>query len=448
VNPYFLIKDPRDRARLRLGSSAGTQERLAFLNDASSRIGSTLDIKQTCREVMDVAIPRLADTGGIMVQERLITEGEFPARAKDGSALVRRVSTAAAAENPWEWDDAFPVDEVCVYPPYLPQGQAMATARTVLVPRLDQTVGDENAEAFDRPVIARLLPGSSFLVAPLIARGNVLGFLVLLRRGDSEPFQETDVPLAEELAARTAICIDNARLYERERRTALTLQRSLLPSCLERSPGLEIAHRYLPASDLAEVGGDWFDMIPLTEDRTALVVGDVIGHGIRAAATMGQLRTATQTLASLDPDPAELLFRLNHVAQQLSSDQIATCLYATYDRRSGKVEMCSAGHVPPVLVEPAGTAAPVDVAAGLPLGVGEAEYETCTADLPLGGLLVLYTDGLVESRAQGIEEGLEDLCSLLNGPPRGIERICDMVVNAHRPGDKRDDIALLMARAC
>ncbi|MGI5269108.1 PP2C family protein-serine/threonine phosphatase [Nonomuraea sp. CA-218870] len=447
MEPYFLIKDPRSRARLRMSASAASHERLAFLNEASSRIGSTLDIKETCREVMDVAVPRLADTGGIMVQERLITEGEFPARKKDGSALVRRVATAAATHDPWEWDDAFPVDEVCVYPPYLPQGQAMATAETVLVPRLDRAVGEENAQAFQRPVIARLLPGCSFLVTPLLARGNVLGFLVLLRRDCSEPFEETDIPLAEELAARTAICIDNARLYERERRTALMLQRSLLPTGLQRPPGLEIAYRYLPASDLAEVGGDWFDVIPLAEDRTALVVGDVMGHGIRAAATMGQLRTATQTLASLDLDPAELLFRLNRVAHQLSSDQIATCLYATYDRTSGKIAMASAGHVPPVLVEPAGRAAAVSVVPGLPLGVDVGEWETRTVDLPPGGMLALYTDGLVESRHQGIDEGLDSLCSLLSGPPRGIERICDMIVTAQRPAEKRDDIALLLAKA-
>ncbi|MEV4833054.1 GAF domain-containing SpoIIE family protein phosphatase [Nonomuraea sp. NPDC049486] len=447
MNPYFVIKDPRSRAGLRLSASATSQERLAFLNEASSRIGSTLDLQQTCRELMDVAIPRLADTGGVMVQERLITEGEFPARAKDGSALVRRVSTAVATHNPWEWDDAFPVDEVCVYPPYLPQGQAMATGETVLVPRLDRTVGEENAQAFQRPVIARLLPGSSFLVAPLLARGNVLGFLVLLRHDCSEPFQESDVPLAEELAARTAICIDNARLYERERRTALMLQRSLLPTGLQRSPGLEIAYRYLPASDLAEVGGDWFDVIPVTPERTALVVGDVMGHGIRAAATMGQLRTATQTLASLDLDPSELLFRLNHVAQQLSSDQIATCLYATYDRTSGKIAMASAGHLPPVLVEPAGQAATVPVVPGLPLGVDVETWETCTVDLPPGGLLALYTDGVVESREQSIDQGLSGLCTLLSGPPRGIERICDLIINAQRPTDKRDDIALLLAKA-
>ncbi|GGO75911.1 hypothetical protein GCM10012289_52090 [Nonomuraea cavernae] len=447
MNPGFLIKDPRSRIELRLSAAASSQERLAFLNDASTRIGSTLDLAHTCREVLDVAVPRFADTGGIMVQERLITEGEFPVRPKDGSALVRRVATAVAVDNPWDWNTAFPVGEVAVYPPLLPQGQAMATAKTVLVPRLEQAVGDENAEAFGRPIIARLLPGCSFLVTPLVARGNVLGFFVLVRRESSEPFQDGDIALAEELAARTAICIDNARLYGRERRTALTLQSALLPTLLQESPGLEIGYRYLPAGDLAHVGGDWFDVIRLSDERTALVVGDVMGHGIRAAATMGQLRTATQTLASLDLDPGELLFRLNRVAQQLDADQLATCVYATYDRATGALAIASAGHVPPVLVRPNGLAEIVPVVPGPPLGVGGERLEICEATMPAGGMLALYTDGLVETRDRSISDGIADLCSLLTGPPREIERICDLIVKAQRPADKRDDIALLLAKA-
>ncbi|WP_181448819.1 PP2C family protein-serine/threonine phosphatase [Nonomuraea aridisoli] len=447
MNPGFLIKDPRSRAGSRLSGATASQERLAFLNEASTRIGGTLDLAQTCREVLDVAVPRCADAGGIMVQERLITEGEFPARPNDGAALVRRVATAVAVENPFDWDRAFPVGEVAVYPPFLPQGQAMATARTVLVPRLDQGVGDDNAKAFGRDVIAKLLPGCSFLVAPLLARGNVLGFFVLVREPSSEAFQDADVALVEELAARTAICIDNARLYARERRTALALQSSLLPARLKAPPGLEVAHRYLPAGDLAGVGGDWFDVIPLAGERTALVVGDVMGHGVRAAATMGQLRTATQTLASLDLDPAELLYRLDRVADRLDLDQIATCLYARYDVAAGTVQIASAGHLPPVLVRPDGVAETLPVVPGPPLGIGSEQYELCEFALPPGGLLALYTDGLVEGREWNIDEGLAKLRALLTGPPHGIERICDMVIRTQCPHSDRDDIALLLAKA-
>ncbi|MFC6082772.1 PP2C family protein-serine/threonine phosphatase [Sphaerisporangium aureirubrum] len=447
MTPDFVIKDPRSRVELRLRGDASSQERLAFLNDASTRIGSTLDLTQTCREVVDVAVPRIADASGIMVQERLITEGEFPGHPTDSAALVRRPATAVAVDNPWDWATAFPAGEVTVYPPYLPQAQAMATAKTVRIPYIDQTIADDNARAFGRPIIARLLLGGSFLITPLIARGNVLGYLVLVRQPCSEPFQEPDAALAEELAARTSICIDNARLYHRERRTALALQSSLLPARLHHPPGLEIAHRYLPAGDLAGVGGDWYDVIPLPGDRCALVVGDVMGHGISAAATMGQLRTATQTLAILDLDPGELLFHLDNVARRLNPDQIATCAYVTYDPATGAVAMASAGHVPPLLVPPGGEATPLPVVPGPPLGVGGERLETCTATLPPGGMLALYTDGLVETRDRTVDEGIATLCSLLSGPPRALERVCDTIAEVRRQADERDDMALLLARA-
>jgi serine phosphatase RsbU (regulator of sigma subunit) len=390
----------------------------------------------------------LADTGGIMVQERLITEGEFPTRPTDGSALVRRVATAVAVDNPQDWDSAFPCGEVVVYPPFLPQGQAMATAKSVLIPRLETAVVGEIASAFEREVIARMLRGASMLILPLLARGNVLGFVVLTRRASSEPFQESDVALAEELAARTAICIDNARLYGRERRTALTLQRALLPTTLGNPPGLEIAHRYQPASDPAGVGGDWFDVIPLSADRTALVVGDVMGHGIQAAATMGQLRTATRTLASLDLTPGELLFRLNRVAQQLDPDQIATCVYAVYDLTTHTCAIATAGHLPPILLSPDGTASVVTVTPGTPLGIPQEHFETREIIMPKCGVLALYTDGLVESRERDIDEGITALSALLTrSSQHTLKDMCDATVDLQRPADEGDDIALLLARA-
>lgn len=442
----FVIKDPRSHTEQRLGAAATTEERLAFLNDASRRIGSTLDLTQTCRETMDVAVPRFADTGGILVQERLVIEGEFPARPADGTAQVRRVSAGAAVDNPWDWYYAFPCGEVIVFPPMLPQGKAMATGKTVLVPRLDTATVAGIGQVFGRDVIRQILSGASFLVVPLLARGNVLGFLVLTRQHHHEPFLDADVALAEELAARTAICIDNARLYSRERRTALTLQSSLLPTFLHRPPGLEIASRYLPASDLTSVGGDWFDVIPLPEGRTALVVGDVMGHGIRAAATMGQLRTATRTLASLDLAPGELLFRLNRVAQQLDPDQIATCAYATYDQASRVCALASAGHVPPMLLRPDGRTELLQTPPGAPLGIGTDSFRSREIAIPRHGVLAFYTDGLVESREHDIDEGIAALGALLADPAQTLEALCDVITSARQQCRERDDIALLLAR--
>jgi serine phosphatase RsbU (regulator of sigma subunit) len=225
------------------------------------------------------------------------------------------------------------------------------------------------------------------------------------------------------------------------------LQSSLLPTFLHRPPGLEIACRYLPASDLAGVGGDWFDVIPLSAGRTALVVGDVMGHGIRAAATMGQLRTATRTLATLDLAPGELLFRLNRVAQHLDPDQIATCVYATYDETTHACEIAAAGHPPPVLLHPDGPTEVVEVTPGTPLGIGQEPFETSEITLPADGVLALYTDGLVESRERDIDEGIATLRSLLARPSHSLEGMCDVTISVQRPPNERDDIALLLARA-
>ncbi|GAA1265573.1 hypothetical protein GCM10009677_17050 [Sphaerisporangium rubeum] len=444
----FIVKDFRGRAEARLPSDATVEDRLAFLNDASERIGTTLDLEQTCIEVVDVAVPRLADASGLMVQEGLITDAEFPGHPTDSGALVRRLATATAVTNPDDWDVAFPAGELTVYPPYLPQAQAMATAKTVFFPRLDQAVAEENARAFGRPVIAKVLSGSSFLVTPLRARGIVLGFLVLVRQSSSEPFQETDAALAEELAKRTATCIDNARLFHKERRTALTLQSSLLPAPPHRRPGLEVAHRYLPAGDLAEVGGDWYDVISLPRDRTALVVGDVMGHGVGAAATMGQVRTAALTLAMLDLDPSETLYQLDRVVHRLHPDHIATCAYATYDPATGVLAVASAGHVPPVLMPADGPPVPLPIAPGPPLGVGGGErVRVCETVMKPGATLALYTDGLVETRDRGIDVGIGVLCSLLGGPRRDLEHLCDAITELRRQAGERDDVALLLARA-
>jgi serine phosphatase RsbU (regulator of sigma subunit) len=356
-----------------------------------------------------------------------------------------------AADNPWQWESAFPVGEVADYPAVpalLPQAQCMATGKPVLFSSLDPGTAADIARAFRREFIADLLSGRSFLAVPLLARGNVLGFAVFTRRPECEPFREQDIALAEELAGRTAICIDNARLYGRERRTALTLQSSLLPKELEKPLGLEIASRYLPASDPAGVGGDWFDVIPLSGCRVALVVGDVMGHGVRAAATMGQLRTAARTLASLDLSPAEVLFRLNEMTQSLGPAQITTCVYATYDPVTSDCVLARAGHVPPILLLPDGTTELIDVPTGLPLGIGHEPYEVRKVRLPADGVLALYTDGLVESRLWDIDTGIDAFRSLLSRSRRSLESICAATLSSHETDDDRDDIALLLARVC
>ncbi|MFF0310618.1 SpoIIE family protein phosphatase [Streptosporangium sp. NPDC004379] len=445
MNRRFVTKDPAT-AIPRMSSPASMNEQLSLLNAASKRIGSTLDMFETGRELMNVAVPRFADAAGILVQDRLVAEGESPQRAVDGSVPVRRIAVGVSSSSPGEYADAFPVDEVVVYDAWTPYARCMATGNPILYPRLGRRTSEEIGRFAKRDTVARVLEDSSFLVVPLKARGQVLGFVVFTRRPDSEPFEEQDINLAEELAARTAVCLDNARLYNRERRTALTLQSSLLPVDLQQPLGLTVASRYLPASDLVGVGGDWYDVIQLPGCRVALVVGDVMGHGIRAAATMGQLRTAARTLASLDLTPAEVLFRLNRMSQDLDGSQIATCVYATYDPVTRTCAIASAGHVPPVLVRPGGGAEPLELPPGLPLGIGNELVEMRELVLPHGAVLAFYTDGLVESRERDIDEGIGMVCDLLADQNPDLEAVCDLTIEAQRPGHERDDIALLLAR--
>ncbi|MEV0973393.1 ATP-binding SpoIIE family protein phosphatase [Microtetraspora glauca] len=449
MNRNCLIKDPsqENQSAWRRSSAVSANERLTFLNEASRRIGTTLDLAETSRELMDVTVPRFADTAEILIQDRLVVDGEFPSRPLDDTALVRRVALGVADDDPHEWVRAIPLDEVTVYHPTLPQAQCMATGKPLMYPQLDPDTARLIGLGFGREtLIAKLLIGASFLAVPLSARGRVLGCAVFTRRPGGPAFEEQDVAVAEELAARTAVCIDNARLYTRERRTALTLQSSLLPADLPQPLGMEIASRYLPASDLMGVGGDWYDVIQLPGCRSALVVGDVMGHGTRAAATMGQLRTAARTLASLDLSPDEVLFRLNLMSQDLDPTQIATCVYAVYDPITRNCSIARAGHVPPVLIHPDRSTEIIEMSPGLPLGIGSEPLETRELTLPAGSVLALYTDGLVESRRRDIDAGIMALRHLLAGPLQDLEDMCDVTINSQRPGHERDDIALLLAR--
>ncbi|MGW7306821.1 ATP-binding SpoIIE family protein phosphatase, partial [Streptomyces sp. NPDC054835] len=318
----------------------------------------------------------------------------------------------------------------------------------------------------------RTVPGAdgslvqSTLVVPMVAHDTVVGLVQFSRAKGSEPFGERDRALAVELAARAAVCIDNARLYRREHERALILQRSLLPPGDPEAAGLDIACRYLPGTAATEVGGDWFDVIQLPGHRTALVVGDVMGRGLRAAVAMGELRTAVRTLAQLDLEPAEVLSHLDEIARglgapggaqqsarahkargpELSEVYLATCVYAVYDPVTRRCTFANAGHLPPVLVEPGEEALLLDVPPGMPLGVGGEPFEEVEVELPEGALLALYTDGLVESRDHPLDEGLSAFRSALSNPGRPLEDVCDHVLSTLDTRHGEDDIALLMAR--
>lgn len=446
--------------------AADARRNLALLNEAGNRIGNSLDLETTARELLDVAVPGFCDLASVDLYQALLAGDDAIQNRADGSAELRRVAFASAVSDapPTLAGAAAPTASVSVgdvhrYPFHSPCADALRTGRLHAVP------GDEGSLVH------------TTLAVPMVAHDTVVGLVKFSRAKGSEPFGERDRALATELASRAAVCIDNARLYRREHERALILQRSLLPPGDPEAAGLDIACRYLPGNAATEVGGDWFDVIELPGHRTALVVGDVMGRGLRAAVAMGELRTAVRTLAMLDLEPAEVLSHLDEIARglgdpggpdreaggnrrgrpgsrgahksreaDLSEVYLATCVYAVYDPVTRRCSIANAGHLPPVLVEPGEPALFLDMPPGLPLGVGGEPFEEIDVDLPEGALLALYTDGLVESRDHPLEEGLRAFRKAISDPVAGLEDVCDQVLNTLDTRHGEDDIALLMAR--
>ncbi|MFF3940655.1 SpoIIE family protein phosphatase [Streptomyces phaeofaciens] len=431
--------------------------RLQRIAEASTRIGSTLDVTRTAQELADLAVPDLAD----FLSVDLLTsfeEGREETVAGGSSLALRRVAHQSVLAGVPE--AVLTLGQVDEYPEGSPPVECLRSGRAVRH-RIDEAaIADWVAGDPVRAARVRDFGFHSVIAVPLSARGVTLGVVVFARHRHPHPFEEDDVVLAEELAARAAVCIDNARRYTRERGTAVTLQRSLLPQRLPEQSAVEAASRYLPAGARAGVGGDWFDVIPLSGARVALVVGDVVGHGIHASATMGRLRTAVRTLADIDLPPDELLTHLDDLVARLateadlptdgdSADGVgATCLYAVYDPVSRRCALARAGHPPPAVVRPDGAVDLLDLPAGPPLGVGGLPFEPVETELPEGSLLVLYTDGLIAARTRqdDIDDGVARLCAALVGPADSLDVLCDRVLAGALPHRPVDDVALLVAR--
>jgi serine phosphatase RsbU (regulator of sigma subunit)/anti-sigma regulatory factor (Ser/Thr protein kinase) len=294
--------------------------------------------------------------------------------------------------------------------------------------------------------------GHRAILAPLRGRRRVIGAAVFLRRPDRTAFEQEDLQVAAQLATHSALGVDKAMIHGREVSIADELQRAMLPEDLPKPTGVRLASRYLPAAQSVRVGGDWYDAIPLPGSRVALVVGDVMGHSTTSAAIMGQLRTTVQTLAQLDLPPQEVLHHLDEQAHRLGEDRMATCVYAVYDPVTHKITAANAGHPPPVMLHVDGSTELVDLPPNAPIGVGGVDFETVELEAPAGATLILYTDGLVESRTRDVWTGVEHLREKLAGISRltraaaPLEPLCDEVLDIAGQGDRDDDIALLAAR--
>ena len=428
------------------------RERLQLVNEASVRIGSTLDITRTTQELADVLVPALADLVSVDLLDLQEHGGEPPLRLTAPIGLRR---AAHLSVNPGTPEAVLQPGQLEHYPAGSPQADSLVAGRTIVASvssgALDQWLSWHKTRA-ER---VKEYGIHSTMSVPIRARGQTLGVAVLTRFRRPDPFSADDVLLAEEITTRAAVCIDNARRFSRERETALALQRSLLPRSLPRTAAVDAASRYLPAAR-AGVGGDWFDVIPLSGMRVAMVVGDVVGHGIQASATMGRLRTAVRTLADIDLAPDELLTHLDDLVVRLSAEAGndgspgevgATCLYAVYDPVSRHCTLARAGHPPPVVVPPGGVPRQVDLPAGPPLGLGGLPFESAELDLREGSVLSFYTDGLIETRERDVDASHQMLCDALATYSDSLDETCDRVLHALLPpGGALDDVALLLAR--
>ncbi|WCE00567.1 SpoIIE family protein phosphatase [Streptomyces sp. HUAS 31] len=426
---------------------AAVRERLEFLNEVSGRIGTSLDLSRTIVEVSRAVVPRFTDVAGTYLREQVVAGEGFPDGAPDATTMWHRVAVEHTDE-PGRWDDVVPVGEAMPFPAHTPFFQCMTSGEPVLVPRISEQMGHAIASQFEKRDIRPLITGRSMLVVPLKARNVVLGFMILLRHPERVEFNDMDRVTGAELAARAGLVLDNARMYTYQESVAETLQDSMLPHIPPRMAGCDIATRYLPGTLLGRVGGDWFDSVKLPGARTALVVGDVMGHGLNSAAMMGQLRTAVQTMAALDLPPAQLLRNLDDLAQRLGDTYLATCLYAVYDPIAGELHIANAGHIPPVLVRAGdGRSELLDLPTGAPIGVGGVPFEAVRVRVQPGDRLVMCTDGLVEMRGEDIGVGLATLCESAAHPAASMDDACDTIIRAlNTRGGRKDDVALLMAR--
>ncbi|MET9660242.1 SpoIIE family protein phosphatase [Streptomyces sp. NPDC006510] len=446
--PQGTVATLRDSTELRAlsGRAENARERLRLLYDAGLGIGTTLDVVRTAEELTEIAVPRLADFVTVDLAEPVLHGDEPTSTDMD----MRRTAVRGIRDD----HPLYELGQLISFLPSTPQARAFATGRPELVPELSDAPGWLAQDA-ERTRMIVDYGVHSLITVPLQARGVILGMANFWRSEKPQPFEEDDLSLAEELVARAAVSIDNARRYTREHVMAVTLQRSLLPRALPEQSALDVAHRYLPA--LSGVSGDWFDVIPLPGSRVALVVGDVVGHGLHAAATMGRLRTAVHNFSTLDLPPDEILSHLDDLIGRIDQEEAesdadagiigATCLYAIYDPVSRHCAMARAGHPLPALVRPDGSVSFPDLPAGPPLGLGDMPFETAELEVAEGTQLVLYTDGLIEDRTRDIDVGIELLRQALAcHPDRSPEESCQAVLDALLPSRPKDDVALLIAR--
>jgi hypothetical protein len=424
--------------------------RRSAFSPAADVIGSELDLGLTGSHVVHALTPGFCDAASLYLLERWRREETTYTGGNPAQIEARRLALRVGTDAPESWERTLPVGEVLVFPRETPYARALVDGHAQLLDSVDDHTAERLAASVGEDArIGELLKTRSFLVVPLRLRGGAIGFVACSRGPDRGPFLTAEIAAVESLAARASVALDNARRYEHERRTALAIRGSLLPGTIQEGEGCRIAHGSLPAGQGSIIGGDWFDVLRRPDDRVSLIVGDAMGHGPESAVAMIQLRTAVRTLAGLDIPAVDLVRRLDALASDTPGASFATCIYAEWDARRGTCTLVGAGHPPPLLRGPDGRTAPVTlVGAGLPLGLGAGAYEPTVLSIDEPALLVLYSDGLVESRDSDIDHQIARLARALDAAAVDhdpLPSLCRRLLHAPSDPAGADDRTLLLA---
>ncbi|BAC68477.1 SpoIIE family protein phosphatase [Streptomyces avermitilis] len=434
VGQAGVVHDLGD-ARAELLDTARSQRRLELLSRISAALSQGLDVASVAAKLSAVCVPAFARTVNVdLLAGAVHRDPDLPTRTateRAGSAgpdasdglRVHPLSTSAGSGHREPERDLPPPCAASA-----PVGECISSVAVVPF-RVD--------EAQEQP--------HHGIAVPLLAAGQVLGAIAFTRPGGFDP---DDVLTMRDIAARTAMAIDNALLYRRERLATLTLQRQLLPARLPDIPWAESAHRYLPAQNGTLAGGDWYDTVQLPGGRIGLTIGDVMGHGLGAAAAMGRYRSSARALLAVGLEPGQLLTRLDGLDDGADNDLPATCACAVYDGVTGDLRLALAGHPPPLLVRPDGSADILAADPGPPVGMGlDHVYEDAHHVVPAGSLLVLYTDGMIEDRSTflDLEQGIAMLRRAVHNTEASLDEVCDALMAA-RPTNSADDATLFVTR--
>ncbi|WP_327241557.1 ATP-binding SpoIIE family protein phosphatase [Streptomyces sp. NBC_01320] len=426
------------------------EQRLQLLCQAGERIGNSLDVFRTAQELADVAVGELADVVTVDVLDAVL-QGEAPRPGPlFDPVTVRRAGFRVAYES--AVGSSYEIGGVRVMGLGTPYARALSDLR----PRLVPVLRPDDPWLVRNPVLAERVRETgvhSMIAVPLAARGVVLGMAAFYRGLGSPPFDDAELGVATNMVARAAVCVDNARRYTRERTIARLTQRALVPDRLPSQTAAETTFAFLPLAS----SGVWYDVIPLSGARIALVAGEVSGHGLHTVTTMGRLRTAISALTAMDLQADELLEHLHALTEQLArehppaedSDQselTATCLFVIYDPATRTCTLSRAGHPAPVLALPDGSIHVIDVPAGPNLGRGMASYRSASVDLPEGSILTLYNAELLQDTDQDRLPAFQNAFSTPPGLTGRLQDMCDALMNSLLPDNPVDDALLLLAR--